>query len=110
MQRNTFMTIISKLPRGYAFAGLLLAGAAFWPISPSVADPAVAVPARAIDEPNPASSETAVVSGGCFWGVQAVFQHVKGVSEALSGYSGGSKANAHYEIVGTGQTGPAEPV
>jgi peptide-methionine (S)-S-oxide reductase len=105
------MTIISKLPRGYALcAGLLLAGAAFLPISPSVADPAVAVPAPAVDEPNAASSETAVVSGGCFWGVQAVFQHVKGVSEALSGYSGGAKGTAAYQLVGTGETGHAESV
>ncbi len=54
--------------------------------------------------------QTAVVSGGCFWGIQAVFQHVKGVISATSGYSGGSKATAEYEIVSTGETGHAESV
>ncbi len=68
--------------------------------------------------PNPAvdqnrsekKSETAVFAGGCFWGVEAVFDAVKGVSDAVSGYAGGSKANAHYEIVSTGTTGHAESV
>ena len=68
--------------------------------------------------PNPATdenrsdkkSETAVFAGGCFWGVEAVFDAVKGVSKAVSGYAGGSKANAHYEIVSSGTTGHAESV
>ena len=68
--------------------------------------------------PNPATdenrsekkSETAVFAGGCFWGVEAVFDAVKGVKEAVAGYAGGSKANAHYEIVSTGTTGHAESV
>jgi peptide-methionine (S)-S-oxide reductase len=51
-----------------------------------------------------------VFSGGCFWGIQAVFQHVKGVSSATSGYSGGSAATAEYEVVSTGETGHAESV
>jgi peptide-methionine (S)-S-oxide reductase len=55
-------------------------------------------------------SETVVLAGGCFWGVQAVFSALKGVSSAVSGYAGGSKANAHYEIVSTGTTGHAESV
>jgi peptide-methionine (S)-S-oxide reductase len=54
--------------------------------------------------------ETVVFSGGCFWGVQAVFQHVKGVISATSGYSGGEAKTAQYEIVSTGQTGHAESV
>jgi peptide-methionine (S)-S-oxide reductase len=54
--------------------------------------------------------ETAVFAGGCFWGIQAIFDATKGVSSAISGYSGGSRANAHYEIVGTGTTGHAESV
>ncbi|MFZ1139363.1 MAG: peptide-methionine (S)-S-oxide reductase MsrA [Candidatus Sulfotelmatobacter sp.] len=54
--------------------------------------------------------QTAVLSGGCFWGVQAVFQHVKGVISATSGYSGGSAKTAEYEIVSTGETGHAESV
>lgn len=71
----------------------------------------VVVPAPLVDEQaQGATSESLVLAGGCFWGVQAVFQHVNGVSRAVSGYSGGSEQNAHYEIVGTGRTGHAESV
>jgi peptide-methionine (S)-S-oxide reductase len=105
------MNLHLKRPRASTFcAGLLAAGAAFWPIVHGVAEPAAAVPAPVIDEPNTATSETAVVAGGCFWGVQGVFQHVKGVTQALSGYSGGAKDTALYQLVGTGQTGHAESV
>jgi peptide-methionine (S)-S-oxide reductase len=70
------------------------------------------VPDPAIDAPLSASSgeQTAVISGGCFWGIQAVFQHVKGVKSAVSGYSGGSSSTAEYEVVSTGKTGHAESV
>jgi peptide-methionine (S)-S-oxide reductase len=54
--------------------------------------------------------QTVVVAGGCFWGIQAVFQHVKGVKKATSGYSGGSEGTARYETVSTGETGHAESV
>jgi peptide-methionine (S)-S-oxide reductase len=76
------------------------------------ANPAVAIPAAAVDAPRAsiAAKQTAVVSGGCFWGVQAVFQHVKGVISATSGYSGGSAKTAEYETVSTGETGHAESV
>ncbi|TAJ81237.1 MAG: peptide-methionine (S)-S-oxide reductase [Gallionellaceae bacterium] len=57
-----------------------------------------------------ANAETAVFAGGCFWGVDAVFKHVKGVSEVVSGYAGGEAATAHYEQVGNGDTGHAESV
>lgn len=57
-----------------------------------------------------ASEQTAVLAGGCFWGVDAVFKHVKGVSRVVSGYSGGSAAAAKYELVSTGTTGHAESV
>jgi peptide-methionine (S)-S-oxide reductase len=72
----------------------------------------IALPNPAVDTPLAAKSgkETAVVAGGCFWGIQAVFEHVKGVKEATSGYSGGSAGTAEYERVGTGQTGHAESV
>lgn len=56
------------------------------------------------------TSEVAVLAGGCFWGVQGVFQHVEGVTNAVSGYAGGTKETAHYEIVGSGRTGHAESV
>src|SRR5450432_3824231 len=73
---------------------------------------AAPVPAPAMDAPRAAApaKQTAVISGGCFWGVQAVFQHVKGVISATSGYSGGSPKTAEYEIVSTGETGHAESV
>jgi peptide-methionine (S)-S-oxide reductase len=57
-----------------------------------------------------ASEESTVLSGGCFWGIQAVYQHVKGVKSAVSGYSGGAAATAHYEVVSMGITGHAESV
>jgi peptide-methionine (S)-S-oxide reductase len=56
------------------------------------------------------TEQTAVVAGGCFWGIQAVFQHVKGVVNATSGYSGGAAKTAEYELVSTGETGHAESV
>jgi len=73
---------------------------------------AVAVPGPAVDATKVASSgeQTAVVAGGCFWGIQAVFQHVKGVISATSGYSGGEAKTAEYEVVSTGETGHAESV
>lgn len=78
------------------------------------ADPArsAAIPAPAVDAPRASApgQQTAVLSGGCFWGVQAVFQHVKGVISATSGYSGGAKKTADYETVSTGETGHAESV
>src|ERR1700751_2292049 len=76
------------------------------------ANPAAAIPAPVVDAPRASAParETVVVAGGCFWGVQAVFQHVKGVISATSGYSGGSKKTAEYETVSTGETGHAESV
>jgi peptide-methionine (S)-S-oxide reductase len=69
------------------------------------------LPNPAVDQNKPQQkSEIAVFAGGCFWGIEAVFDHVKGVSDAVAGYAGGSKANAHYEIVSTGTTGHAESV
>ncbi|ANT49208.1 peptide-methionine (S)-S-oxide reductase MsrA [Mesorhizobium amorphae] len=95
-----------------ALAALILAaaGAALWQ-SPAVsAEDAVVIPPPAMDEKASSGTEKAVFAGGCFWGVQGVFQHVKGVSSAVSGYAGGSQENAVYETVGTGRTGHAESV
>jgi peptide-methionine (S)-S-oxide reductase len=71
-----------------------------------------AVPAPAVDQLKAATAakQTAVVAGGCFWGIQAVFQHVKGVVSATSGYAGGSVKNPDYETVSGGRTGHAESV
>jgi peptide-methionine (S)-S-oxide reductase len=73
---------------------------------------AVNLPDPALDETSPKASESRVivVAGGCFWGIQAVFQHVKGVSKAVSGYAGGTADTADYETVSTGRTGHAESV
>ena len=91
-------------------AVLLLAALAFR-IMPAAAQEGIALPAPAIDLPaSHASSEVMVVAGGCFWGVQGVFQHVKGVSNALSGYAGGAKSTAIYEVTNSGITGHAESV
>jgi peptide-methionine (S)-S-oxide reductase len=81
----------------------------------NAADRAVAVPNPAVDatlttSKSQQTQQTAVVAGGCFWGVQAVFQHVKGVISATSGYSGGESKTAEYELVSTGDTGHAESV
>jgi peptide-methionine (S)-S-oxide reductase len=68
-------------------------------------DPAVDIPASAAQ-----GQQTAVLAGGCFWGVEAVFEHLKGVTNVVSGFAGGDKSTAHYETVSTGQTGHAESV
>jgi peptide-methionine (S)-S-oxide reductase len=76
------------------------------------AEPAVTIPAPTQDLAAPAGggTQTIVLAGGCFWGVQGVFEYTKGVTSAVSGYSGGTKDTAHYEMVGTERTGHAESV
>ncbi len=71
-----------------------------------------AIPAPAVDTPaaEATGSQVAVLAGGCFWGLQGMFEHVKGVTKVVAGYSGGNKSTAHYEIVGTETTGHAESV
>jgi peptide-methionine (S)-S-oxide reductase len=90
---------------------LMLAGAALV-IAPRWlrAEEAVRIPAPASDETSRGGSEVAVLAGGCFWGVQGVFQHVKGVTSAVSGYAGGTADTAQYEVVSSGGTGHAESV
>jgi len=92
-------------------AALLLAGQMAWNRA-SAAEAAVALPDPAVDIPLAAKpgKQTAVFAGGCFWGVQLVFQHVKGVKDATSGYSGGTVSSPEYEQVSTGTTGHAESV
>jgi peptide-methionine (S)-S-oxide reductase len=90
---------------------LLLTAVAVWQAAPRAAERAVALPAPAVDAAKaPGAVQTAVLSGGCFWGVQGVFEHVKGVRRVLAGYAGGKQGTAHYEIVSTGTTGHAESV
>jgi peptide-methionine (S)-S-oxide reductase len=101
------MSILSRISSALlmvTFAGVIACNAG---------DKAVAaVPSPALDTPIATSKgeQTAVVAGGCFWGIQAVFQHVKGVTNATSGYSGGAANTAEYEVVSTGDSGHAESV
>ena len=104
--------MIRATPR---FAALLmtavLISSAALVLSPSSgAEEARAIAAPAADPPATGDTEVAVLAGGCFWGVQGVFQHVEGVRNAVSGYTGGEKGTAEYEMVSTGATGHAESV
>jgi peptide-methionine (S)-S-oxide reductase len=74
------------------------------------AEDAVIIPAPAVDVQASNGIQTAVIAGGCFWGVQGVFQHTSGVVNAVSGYAGGSKSTADYQMVSSGSTGHAESV
>lgn len=85
-----------------AFAALLAA-------LPAIPGEGIAIPAPPTTPPA-ADTGVAVLAGGCFWGVQGVFQHVEGVSNATSGYAGGERGTARYRTVGTGRTGHAEAV
>lgn len=101
-ERPLRLTIIAAL--------LAVLATGFWFGTGAAADVARTVPAPAVDEQPSAASEVAVVAGGCFWGVQGVFQHVDGVSGAVSGYAGGAKDTADYHTVSAGSTGHAESV
>lgn len=101
-----------RLVRRVVSISVLSLAGTFVALSAMAADSAVAIPPPAVDEtiaPS-ATSEVAVVAGGCFWGVQGVFQHVEGVTSAISGYAGGAADTAHYEIVSEGASGHAESV
>lgn len=106
--------MMRKVNRGnVVFASLLaVAGVAFvGRLAASSQAAAVDLPAPAHDERiASAKTETAVFAGGCFWGIQAVFQHMKGVVSATSGYAGGTVSNPSYEHVSSGATGHAESV
>jgi peptide-methionine (S)-S-oxide reductase len=97
------------MPKPFRFTRMLPTAAAALIASFTLC--AASLPGPAVDENrSEKKSETVVLAGGCFWGVQAVFSDIKGVTSAISGYAGGSKANAHYEIVSSGTTGHAESV
>jgi peptide-methionine (S)-S-oxide reductase len=90
---------------------LALAGVVLWRTSLLGAEAPVVIAPPALDNPKAAGpSQTAVLAGGCFWGVQGVYEHVRGVRSVLAGYSGGDKAAADYETVSSGTTGHAESV
>ena len=84
-------------------------GAVLWRAPMLAAEPAVILPPPAVDNPKAAgAAQTAVLSGGCFWGVQGVFEHVRGVQRVLAGYAGGERGTARYETVSSGNTGNAK--
>jgi peptide-methionine (S)-S-oxide reductase len=99
-------------PRRTLLTAVLFAAALSLAPAARAAESAVLTPAPSADiaPPAAAASQTAVFAGGCFWGVQGVFQHVAGVKSAVSGYAGGKADTAFYEQVGTGRTGHAESV
>ncbi|HEY4113636.1 MAG TPA: peptide-methionine (S)-S-oxide reductase MsrA [Rhizomicrobium sp.] len=84
-------------------------GLAAW-LQMASAEDARVLPPAAADETAPPGSETAVLAGGCFWGMQGMFEHVKGVQHVWAGYSGGASYTAHYAMVGTETTGHAESI
>jgi peptide-methionine (S)-S-oxide reductase len=104
MRRNPF-----RFAFGAAAIGAL-AIAAFAVMPSRAAEDAVKIPPPAADALNADGLQTAVVAGGCFWGVQGVFQHTAGVKSAVSGYAGGSQMSATYDQVSNGTTGHAESV
>jgi len=103
--------IFSRLAVTVLITILLFAVGVLWN-TVNAAEDGVTLPDPVVDSSLAARSaqQTAVLSGGCFWGVQLVFQHVKGVKNATSGYSGGTVASPEYEEVRTGKTGHAESV
>jgi peptide-methionine (S)-S-oxide reductase len=110
--RYSFRVPDSSLPKPHAVSSLwVIFGIAIaFTFGPRSANCQVGDSSRkAESQPRP-TVETAVLAGGCFWGVDAVFKHVKGVSSVVSGYSGGAQSTAHYELVSTGTTGQAESV
>ena len=98
-------SILQKSFVAAALAALCASGCGGSSVAATLPDPAVDA-AKTADK----RAATAVFAGGCFWGVEAVFKHVKGVTSAVSGYAGGSAKTAHYEIIGMGLTGHAESV
>lgn len=102
--------ILRSVPAVFMVSVLVLAGVAIWS-HPAAGEGGRVIPMPTIDaQPGQATSAVAVLAGGCFWGVQGVFQHVKGVTAAVSGYAGGDKGTANYQIVSLGGTRHAESV
>lgn len=97
--------------RGLLGGIVLILWGAFGQVTALAAERPGAIPPPMLDNPKAAGPpQIAVLAGGCFWGVQAVFQHLNGVQRAISGYSGGDRATAQYETVSSGRTGHAEAV
>jgi peptide-methionine (S)-S-oxide reductase len=112
MTMNEESRMSGTLRKGWWMALLAVAAVAtFWNTPGRSGEAAVVLPAPALDNPKAAGPvQTAVLAGGCFWGVQGVYQYTKGVKKVLSGYSGGDKTTADYDKVSSGRTGHAESV
>jgi peptide-methionine (S)-S-oxide reductase len=105
--------LTKKMRRSFKWVSVALVAAGAILRLPALygAEAAVTIAPPAVDYPKTTGKmQIAVLSGGCFWGVQGVFEHVHGVRQVLSGYAGGEKSTAHYEEVSTGSTGHAESV
>lgn len=96
--------------RRSVLAAILAAGIAAVTLQPAHAEGVMATPEAAVKAQEVPGSKTAVFAGGCFWGVEGVFSHLKGVTSVVSGYHGGAKKDATYDVVGEGRTGHAEAV
>ena len=110
--RNSLLLMVGGL---IAMSAWVYAGGGVGISGSAATEAAVKLPAPAFDSATsspvaPAAPDIAVFAGGCFWGVQAVFQHTQGVLNAVSGYAGGDKATASYSMIGSGSTGHAEAV
>lgn len=103
MNRSTF-----KRPLAVACVAALLCGGVA--VIAGAAERPVKLPAPAADLPAGAGTRSVVLAGGCFWGLQGMFEHVRGVTRVVAGYSGGAADTAHYQTVGSGETGHAESV
>jgi peptide-methionine (S)-S-oxide reductase len=111
--KSTLTNLLPRIGAAVLVAGVIAVAAIGAKVTPSAAEDARVIPAPTVDETaatTPMNAETAIFAGGCFWGVQGVFQHVEGVTKAVSGYTGGEADTAHYEMVGSGETGHAESV
>src|SRR6187551_1488461 len=106
------LSLFDRIGKGIGLVSLVcLSLIAFSQVALRAGESAILTPAPAVDQPMaPGKTQIAVLSGGCFWAVQGVFQHVKGVEQVWSGYAGGDKSSDTYEQVSTGTTGHAESV
>jgi peptide-methionine (S)-S-oxide reductase len=104
-------SISRRLTPLMAVIALGVVAAVLWRSPVQGAEPPVAIAPPAVDNPKAAgAAQTAVLAGGCFWGVQGVFEHVHGVQKVVAGYAGGDRSTAQYETVSSGSTGHAESV
>src|ERR1700704_571545 len=99
-----------RLPGFLSTAAVVVAVVAVLPLLRAHSEQAVKIDPPALDAAPAEGLQTALIAGGCFWGIQAVYQHTNGVTKAVSGYAGGDKKSASYDLVSAGRTGHAEAV